>query len=100
VRCSVEKRYGSNLKDRVCKAGFELAVDRDVIEDERRLALRGETVFSGDYGLSKAELKKHQTELRRRMQQYASQNKALAQAIFKRAELQRDLKAAMQRENR
>ena len=89
VHCRLEKGFASNIRRRVCKPEFEREIMSEVLEDEIRMGNLGEQNYSSSYSLPASELRDHREELKRRMIRLAEENPELAQAIYKRAELQR-----------
>ena len=86
VHCRLEKLYGSNRKKRLCLPQFERGV---MLEAWDNL----ETGYTGS-GVPEEELRRKREILRQKMIDFAGQNPDLAQAIYERARLERDLAAA------
>lgn len=95
--CQLETSPGSNVKRRVCAAGYERELNSEAWEEERAMRRLGETTFSSDYKLPKAELRKYRENLKQKMIELAAENPELAAAIYKRAQLQRDYEAERKR---
>ena len=85
VSCTLENRYGSNMKTRVCRPQFE----RDVLDE----AFRDNSTWTS-FDRPEAELRRYREEFRQKMIDFAATNPELQQAVFERARLQRDLKQA------
>jgi hypothetical protein len=93
VFCRLEKRHASNLQRRVCLPQFE----NELLEE----AYEGTGTWTS-FDRPDAELRRHGEVFRQKMIDFAAQNAELEQAIFERAQLQRDLEEAegRQRETR
>jgi hypothetical protein len=82
IHCRLEKVYASNRKKRICLAAFEHGVVFDTWED-----------FSPSTGTvnPRAEIRRNREILKQKMMDFAEQNPALKEAIYERANLQREL---------
>jgi len=90
VHCRRESRAGTNLKQRVCKPGFEDELLSEIWEEERAMQRMGEGSFSFNYALPEAEMRKHREKQKQIMIELAAENPELSAAIYLRAKLQRD----------
>jgi len=82
IHCRLEKVYASNRKERICLAAFEHGVLEESWDDL--------STWTGA-GRPQAEIRRNREILKQKMMDFAEQNPALKEAIYERANLQRDL---------
>ncbi len=95
--CHRETSAGSNIKRRVCAAGYERELMSEAWEEERAMGRMGEGAYSFNYRLPEAELRKYRENMKQKMIELAAENPDLSAAIYKRAQLQRDYEAERKR---
>lgn len=88
--CRRETRAGTNIKRRICLPGYERELMEDAWETEKAMARMGEGSFTFNYKLPEAELRQHRENMKQKMIEIAAEQPELEEAIYKRAQLQRD----------
>ena len=94
VYCRLESFAGTRLKQRVCQPAFESRLMEAAWEDERMMGRMGEGNYTFSYDLPKAEVREYREKLKQKLIELAADNPNLADAIYKRAQLQRDYELA------
>jgi len=89
VWCLLEPKPNSRIRQRVCKPGFERKIAAEILADEVTMARFGgdDPVFTNEYKLSAAEIRKHREILKQKFIDLAADNPTLAKAIYARANL-------------
>jgi len=86
--CRLTSFPGTNLKRRVCVPNFEKGVLEEAFDDSSTWT---------SFNIPQAVLEKHRETYRQMMIDFANENPELKQAIFKRAQLEQDLREARER---
>ena len=99
VWCLPEPKPNSRIKQRVCKPGFERKIAAEILADEVTMARfgGGDSVFTNEYKLSRAEISKHREILKQKFSELAAGNPTLAEAIYARANLSLEYEETLQR---
>lgn len=95
--CHRETSAGSNIKRRVCVPGYERELMSEAWEAERTMGRMGEGSYTFNYRLPEGEIREHRENLKQKMIELAADNPDLSEAIYKRAQLQRDYEAERKR---
>ncbi len=85
VRCSLSSRAGTRLKRHTCLPNFERGVLNEAFDDSSTWT---------SFDIPEGDLERHREAFRKMMIEFADQNPELERAIYARAQLERDLRAA------
>jgi hypothetical protein len=90
VYCRRETSAGTNIRRRVCRAGFENELMFEAWEEELAMGRVGENRYTFNYDLPESEMRRYRETQQQKMIELAVENPELAAAIYRRAQLQRD----------
>jgi len=88
VHCTLSSQPGTRLKRRMCIPNFERGVLNEAYDDSSTWT---------SFNIPAGDLERHRKEFRKMMIEFADQNPELERAIYARAQLERDLRAARER---